>query len=143
MATIYVARSKSLSEWGGDVGLSKNLFKLGVFEGGGKSAGKDAVAALNEEKFAGVDDWALLKAEDAGELTDEDAIAQLARKQPIVDPKYYPRIRGAAGIFRIKPKDIENSMLVQRALAGEESLNFSLKPADIAAFLIRNAGVGE
>jgi hypothetical protein len=143
MATIYVARSKSLSEWGGDVGLSKNLFKLGVFDGTGKSAGKDAVAALNEEKFAGVDDWALLKAEDAGEIDEADAVARLAKKQPVVDPKYYPRIKGATGIFRIKPKDIENSMLVQRAMAGEQSLNFTLKPADIAAFLIRNAGVGE
>jgi hypothetical protein len=137
MAVIYVARSKILSEWGGDVGLSKNLYKVGVFDG----TGKEAVEALNEEQVAGVDDWALLKAADAGELDEEAALASLTRKkQAIVDPKYYPRIRGAAGIFRIKPKDIENSMLVEKAMAGEESLNFTLKPADIANFLIRNAG---
>ena len=140
MATIYVARSKSLSDWGGDVGLSKNLYKVGVFDG----TGKEAVAALNEESVAGVADWTLLKAAEAGDLEEESALALLARKkQAVVDPRYYPRIKGATGIFRIKPKDIENSMLVQKAMAGEESLNFTLKPVDIAEFLIRNAGVGE
>ena len=138
MPVIYVARSKSLSEWGGDVGLSKNLFKVGVFDG----AGKDAVAALNEESFAGVADWVLLADADAGVAEEDAAVALLAKKQAIVDPKYYPRIKGANGIFRIKPKDVENSMLVERAMAGEESLNFTLKPADIAKFLIKNAGVG-
>jgi hypothetical protein len=139
MAVIYVARSKTLSEWGGDVGLSKNLYKVGVFDG----SAKEAAAALNEEQAAGVDDWTVLKSAEAGELDEKAAIAALTqRKQAVVDPKYYPRIRGAVGIFRIKPKDIENSMLVERAMAGEESLNFTLKPADIANFLIRNAGVG-
>lgn len=138
MPVIYVARSKSLSDWGGDVGLSKNLFKVGVFDG----TAKEAAEALNEEQVAGVADWAILKSADAGALEEEAAIASLTlKKQAIVDPKYYPRIRGAVGIFRVKPKDIENSMLVQRAMAGEESLNFTLKPVDIAAFLIRNAGV--
>ena len=37
----------------------------------------------------------------------------------------------------------ENSMLVERALAGAESLNFTLKPVDIASFLIKNAGGGD
>jgi hypothetical protein len=134
-----VARSKTLSEWGGDVGLSKNLFKVGVYDG----TGKDAVAALNDESCAGATDWTLLKAAEAGELEEDAALATLAgKKQAVVDPKYYPRIKGAVGIFRIKPKDIENSMLVERAMAGEESLNFTLKPADIANFLIKNAGVG-
>jgi hypothetical protein len=138
MAVIYVARSKALSEWGGDVGLSKNLYKVGVFDG----TAKEVAEALNAEQVAGVDDWAVVKAADAGEIDEEAAIASLARKkQAIVDPKYYPRIKGAVGIFRIKPKDIENSMLVERAMAGEESLNFTLKPTDIANFLIKNAGV--
>jgi hypothetical protein len=139
MAVIYVARSKALSEWGGDVGLSKNLFKVGVFDG----TGKEAVEALNEDACAGMTDWMLLKATDAGGVEEEAALAALAaRKQAVVDPRYYPRIRGAVGIFRVKPKDIENSMLVEKAMAGEESLNFTLKPVDIASFLIRNAGVG-
>jgi hypothetical protein len=137
MSVIYVARSKSLSEWGGDVGLSKNLYKVGVFDG----SGKEAVATLNEENVAGVADWTLLKAAEAGDVDEEAAMALLVKKrQAVVDPKYYPHIKGAVGIFRIKPKDIENSMLVQKAMAGEESLNFTLKPADIADFLIRNAG---
>ena len=136
MAVIYVARSKTLSEWGAEVGISKNLFKVGVGEG----SGKDAVEALNEDSFAGVADWTLVKAADAGGLEEESAIATLAKRQPIVDPKYYPRLRGATGIFRVKPKDMENSMLVARALSGEQSLNFTLKPTDIADILIKNAG---
>ena len=84
MAVIYVARSKVLSEWGGDVGLSKNLYKVGVFDG----TANDAAAALNEEQVAGVDDWTVLKAADAGELDEAAAIASLTRKkQSIVDPK--------------------------------------------------------
>ena len=140
MAVIYVARSKTLSEWGAEVGISKNLFKVGIGEGSGKDAGKEAVEALNEESFAGVTDWTLVKAADAGELAEEGAIATLAKRQPIVDPRYYPRLRGATGVFRVKPKDIENSMLVARAMSGEQSLNFTLKPTDIADFLIKNAG---
>ena len=135
MAVIYVARSKTLSDWGASVGISKHLFKVGVSD----DSGKDAVAELNEQTCAGVEDWKLLKADDAGELTETDVLERLTAKTGAVDPTYYPRIKGAPGIFRVKPQDVENSMIVERAIARDESLHFKLKPADTAAFLIKNA----
>jgi len=56
MAVIYVARSKSLSDWGATVGISKNLFKVGI----AAASAKEGVAALNEAGFAGATDWALV-----------------------------------------------------------------------------------
>ncbi len=135
MAVIYVASSKALSDWGASVGISKSLYKLGVAE-----SGKDAVAALNEEAVAGATDWKLVKAEAAPDDADEAAlIARLARKETAVDPRYYPRMKDAAGVFRVKPKNVENSMLVEKAMAGQASLDFKVKLADVAAYLIRNA----
>ncbi len=135
MPVIYVAASKSLSDWGASVGISKSLYKLGVAE-----SGKAAIAALNEGQHAGAADWKLVKAEELeGEADEEAALARLSRKEAPVDPRYYPRLKGAAGIFRVKPKSVENAMLVEKAMAGEGSLDFKVKPADVAGYLIRNA----
>lgn len=135
MAVIYVARSKSLSEWGASVGISKHLFKVGIAEG----SAKEGVAALNEAGFAGASDWTLVASAECAMADEAAAIARLARKEAPVDPRYYPRIKGAAGIFRVKPKNVENSLLVEKAMAGEASLEFKLKPVDIGNYLIKNA----
>ena len=135
MAVIYVARSKTLSDWGASVGISKHLYKVGVSE----TNGKQAIADLIDQVCAGAEDWKLLKADDAEDLGEDEVLGRLANKATIVDPNYYPRIKGAAGIFRVKVKDVENSMIVERAIAREESLHFKLKPADIGVYLIKNA----
>jgi hypothetical protein len=135
MPVIYVARSKTLSDWGASVGISKNLFKVGVAVG----SGKEAVAALNEEACVGATDWTLVKATDMGEASEAEALERLSKKEMVVDPRYYPRLKGAAGIFRVKLENVENSLLVEKALAGEESLTFKIKPADVASYLIKNA----
>jgi hypothetical protein len=135
MPTLYVAVSKELGKWGSDVGISKNLYKLGV-------AADDAQAAverLNEEGHAGQRDWKLLKQQPVEELTEAEAIARLARKEKMVDPAYYPRLRGAVGIFRIKPDNVENHLMVAQALAGEAPKLLKLKPVDIAGYLMENA----
>ena len=137
MPIIYVAVSKELGKWGADVGISKNLFKLGIAEDGAD----EAVRRLNEAGFAGQTDWKVLKKQKVDALTEEEAIQRLARKEKLVDPNYYPRIRGATGIFRIKPANVENHILVSRALAGEEPKIEKLKPVDIAQYLI-NAALG-
>lgn len=135
MSSIYVAQSKALNEWGSDVGLSKNLFKLGVTD----QPPKEAVAALNAEKFAGQTDWTLVKAEPAENAEETVLVEHLAQKEKIVDPKYYPRIRGATGIFKVKLENVENHIIIKMSLAGEEPKLGKLKPADIAGYLIHNA----
>ncbi len=133
MATIYVARSKTLSDWGYDVGLSKNIYKVGLTD----EPVKDVVAA----GWAGITDWVLVKKQDEVDgVTEDEIIARLAVKQKMIDPKLYPRIRDTAGIFKIVPASVENSILVARTMAGEPDIpNFKVKPTDIADFLIANA----
>lgn len=137
MPTIFVASSKIVQEWAGDVGLSKSIFKLGVSE----TSAEDAIAAFNFERYAGGDDWKLVKKQKADDAEEEALIARLAAKEKEIDPNYYPKIRGARGLFRIKPQNVASALLVQRALAGEPDLQASakLKPKDIAEFMIRNA----
>lgn len=131
MATIYVATSKANQEWGADVGLGKNLYKVGIVEDGTPD---QALAG-----FAGQSDWKVLASEET-ELAEADALARLARKEKPVDPNYYPKLRGAQGLFKVNLTAVENSMLVAMALEGKEpGKSFKLKPADVAKFLIGNA----
>ena len=135
MPVIFVARSKSLSDWGATVGISKSLFKVGVTDGTGKSA----VGDLNDEECAGLDDWRLVGSEDVDEIDEDEALERLTQTETLVEPNYYPRIRGEPGIFRVKPDKVENAMLVEKALSGEESLDFKVKPGDFATYLIKTA----
>jgi hypothetical protein len=133
MAMIYIARSASLSKWASDIGLSKNVFKIGVAD----EPIKDLIAA---EGWAGATDWTLVKKEDAGELTEDAALERLGKRETVVDPKYYPRIRDARGIFKVNPVHVESHIIVGRALeGGGEQIALKLKPADFASYLIHNA----
>lgn len=134
MPLLYVARSPSLSRWGGDVGLGRNIFKLGV-AADLKAAKADLAAGV-----AGQTDWTILASE-AAEAPDEAAIvAKVAGKERLVDPRLYPGIKGAGGIFRVKPENAENHILVSRALANQAELEpGKLKPSDIARYLLHNA----
>jgi len=132
MAVIYVARSANLGKWASDVGLSKNIFKVGIAE--------EPVKELIAEGWAGETDWSLVKKEDAGDLTEEAALERLAKRETPIDPKYYPRIRDARGIFKVNPVHVESHIIVGRALeGGAERVALKLKPADFAAYLIHNA----
>ncbi|MSP80925.1 MAG: hypothetical protein EXR02_07690 [Rhodospirillales bacterium] len=135
MAVLYVARSKGLSEWTDDVGLTKHVFKVGV----GPASGEGAVKALNDRRAAGRDDWTLLQEKDAGDMTEEQALARLAVREKAVDPKHYPPLKDEPGMFKIKPSSVENHIIVKRALANEESLTVKVTNAEIAAYLIDSA----
>lgn len=131
MGTIYVARSASLSDWASDVGLSKLVFKLGVADGDMKS-----VIATG---WAGFPNWTLLKSQET-EIGEEDAIAKLAARVKMVDPNLYPKIKGTLGIFKVTQAQVENHIVVAKALEGSnELLAPKLKPVDYAAFMIHNA----
>jgi len=132
MGTIYVARSVALSKWGNDVGLSKHLYKIGYAE--------EPVKTVIEEGWAGERDWALVGKQEAEGLSEDEIIARVARKQKPVDPNFYPRLKGAQGIFKVLPANVENHIMMTRALAGAaERVAIKLKPADFGAFLIHNA----
>ena len=133
MAVIYVARSAELSKWAADVGLSKNIFKVGIAE----EPVKDLIAA---EGWAGMTDWTLVKKDEAGDLTEEAALERLGKRETIIDPKYYPRIRDTRGLFKVNPVHVESHIIVGRALeGGAERVAVKLKPADFASYLIHNA----
>jgi hypothetical protein len=135
MTILYVATSKIFSAWAADVGLGKHVYKVGVAEG----STDDALKALNDESCADANDWRLLKTQEVDGLDEAGIVERLAKKEKVVDPNYYPRLRGAIGIFRVKVANVANHLLVKRALAGEEEKVDKLKTTDIAAYLIQNA----
>lgn len=129
MAAIYVARSVKLGKWASDVGLSKHIYKFGCSD--------EDVKALVARGWAGEGDWQLLKAVAVDNSDEAQLIQRVARREKAIDPRYYPRIRDTAGLFKVDPAHVENHMLVARALAGEaERVAIKLKPADFAAYLI-------
>ncbi|HLB07810.1 MAG TPA: hypothetical protein VJN41_09005 [Alphaproteobacteria bacterium] len=135
MAVIFVARSKTLAEWGGEVGLGKNLYRIGVTEG----SGREAVKALNDQGSGGVTDWTLVAEEAAPGVEEASAIERIAKKEKRLDPAYYPRIKGTPGIFKVKPENVENYLLVKQALANEKLRTAKLKPADFGVYLLHLA----
>jgi hypothetical protein len=135
MTILYVATSKNLAGWAADVGLTKHVYKVSVAEG----SADDAIKALNDDGFAGESDWRLLKQQDVDGFDEAAAVDRLAKKEKMVDPDYYPKIRGAVGIFKVKIGNVANHLLVKRALAGDEEKIDKVKTADIAAYLIQNA----
>lgn len=132
MGVIYVARSASFSKWASDVGLSKHVYKVGLTD--------QPVKALVQAGFAGETDWTLVKQQDAGDLTEDQAIERLGRKERMLEPRYYPRIKETLGLFKVPPTNVTNHLLVSRALAGQHDIQeIKLKPADFASYLIHNA----
>jgi len=135
MATVYVATSKTVAEWAADVGLTKQVYKVGVDDG----SPDDIVKALNDAVCAGANDWKILKKQEVDGLDEATVIARLAQREKMVDPNYYPKIRGALGLVRVKIGNVANHILVRRALAGEEQKVDKVKTADIAAYLLQTA----
>ncbi len=136
MPMVFVAKSNSLSEWGDDVGLTRYLYKLCLTD----DAPEAALAEMNAAKLGGREDWELLGKPQKLSKGDEEALfAKLALKEKMIDPAIYPRIRGARGIFKVKPTNVENHVMVKKALAGEGEKIAKAKAPDIAAYLIHNA----
>jgi hypothetical protein len=132
MGILYVARSAKLGRWASDVGLGKNVYKVGVADGDPKTL---AVAG-----WAGESDWTIVRKREVEGLDQEEALDRLCRKEKMIDPNLYPKLKGAVGVFRLTPARVENHIVVTRALAGEsDRAEIKLRPTDYADYLIHNA----
>jgi hypothetical protein len=132
MSLLYVARSARFARWAFAVGFGRHVYKVGVSE--------DDPKALAAGGWAGEGDWKIVRCEDVAGLAEAEVLARLGRKEKSIDPRLYPKLRGAAGVFRVSPEHVENHIIVSRALAGASDRNeLKLKPADFAAYLVHNA----
>jgi hypothetical protein len=132
MGILYVARSAKLCRWSSDAGLGKHVYKVGVAEGDPKP--------LAAAGWAGETDWTITRKQAVEGLGEEEALARLGRKEKIIDPNLYPKLKGATGVFRLAPTRVESHIIVTRALAGEsDRVEIKLKPGDFADYLIHNA----
>jgi len=133
MAMLYVARSASLGRWASDVGLGKHVYKIGVAE-------EEEPKALALRGWAGEADWKIVRQRLVEDLTEEGMLDRLTRREKMIDPNLYPKLKGAVGVFRLTAPAVENHMIVARALAGaSDRAAIKLKPADFADYLIHNA----
>jgi hypothetical protein len=131
MGVLYVARSAKLCRWASDVGLGKHVYKVGVTEGDPKP--------LAAAGWAGEADWTITRKQVVEGLGEEEALARLGRKEKIIEPNLYPKLKGAAGVFRLTPARVESHIIVSRALAGQsDRAEINLKPTDFADYLIHN-----
>jgi hypothetical protein len=132
MGILYVARSAKLGRWASDVGLGKNVYKVGVTDGDPKT--------LAATGWAGESDWTIVRKREVEGLSEEEALDRLGRKEKMIDPNLYPKLKGAAGVFRLTPERVQNHIIVTRALAGEsDRVELKMKPTDYADYLIHNA----
>ncbi|HEV2335619.1 MAG TPA: hypothetical protein VGS13_08995 [Stellaceae bacterium] len=132
MPVLYVARSARLARWSSDVGFGKHLYKLGVCE--------DDPRALAAAGWAGEADWKIVRREPVEGLSEAEVNQRVARKEKMIDPRLYPKLKGATGVFRVSPEHVENHIIVSRALAGDsDRRETKLTPADFAAYLVHNA----
>jgi len=133
MSVIYVAKSATVTEWASDVGLGKNIYKIGIADDADQ-----ALAELNAGHCGGTD-WTIVAKADAGALTAETAAERVTRKEKMIDPKLYPRLRGAIGLFRVKQDNVENAVMLKKALDGMQIAAPKLKPTDYANYLLKLA----
>ena len=132
MPVLYVARSVKLARWASDVGLGKHVYKLGISEEDPK--------ALAAAGWAGESDWKIVRKDAVEGLSEPEAQERLGKKERMIDPNIYPKLKGAYGVYRVSAQHVENHILVSRALAGaSDRLDLKLKPADFAAYLVHNA----
>ena len=135
MPSIYVALSPLMQEWGAEVGISKHLYKVGLTD-------EDPNAAINElntATYGGQKDWELAGARDA-DLDHGVLAARLSERQKLIDPLYYPRIKGAKDIVKADQRKVEANLVIKRTMEGRDSKVPKLKPADFAAYIMDSLG---
>jgi hypothetical protein len=101
MGILYVARSAKLCRWASDVGLGKHVYKVGVTEGDPRG--------LAAAGWAGETDWTITRKQSVEDLSEEEALERLARKEKLIEPNLYPKLKEAAGVFRLTPSRVESN----------------------------------
>lgn len=134
MSFVFAARSAALCKWASDVGLGKQVIKLGV------AADKEAATLVVQAGWAGENDWKILASREA-ETTEDEVIARVAVRDKQIDPDLYPRIKGTVGIFRVTEAAVMNAMLLNAAMASADAPLVATKPKakDYAEYLLRRA----
>ena len=136
MPAVYVAVSVTQQGWGESVGISRSLYKIGVADGDGEAAAEKAVAALNESTHASQTDWQLIGFKDVPVESEQALLNKLADRQKMIDPLYYPKLRGARGIFKVNVRNVEAHHVIKNTMEGKASKVPKLKPQDIADYLL-------
>jgi hypothetical protein len=132
MGILYVAFSAKFSEWASDVGLSKNVYKVGCAD--------EPVEERVKAGWGGADDWILVRQRAADDVDEATILSRLQRKEKMIDPNYYPRLKGATGIFKVAQEHVENHIFIAKSMANEPlPKGLKLKPTDFADYLILNA----
>jgi len=134
MSFVFAARSAALCKWAADVGLGKQVIKLGV------AADKEEAKAVVQTGWAGESDWKILASREA-ETTQDEVIARVAARDKQIDPNLYPRIKGTVGIFRVTELAVLNAMLLNAAMASADAPLVATKPKakDYGEYLLRRA----
>ena len=63
-------------------------------------------------------------------------MTRLSERQKVIDPLYYPKIKGAKDIVKLEQRKVEASIVIKRTMEGRDSKVPKLKPADMAEFII-------
>lgn len=138
MPSVYIAMSAAMQEWGADAGISKHLYKVGFTEG----TPEEAVKALNEATYGGQTDWALAGAREAATIDEAALMARIADRMKVIDPLYYPKIKGAKDIVRLDQRKVEAHIVIKLTMEGRASKVPKLKPKDMAGFIL-DAALGD
>ena len=59
--------------------------------------------ALAAAGWAGEIDWKIVRTKAVDDLTEVEAVDRLCRKEKMLDPNLYPKLKGAIGMFRLTP----------------------------------------
>lgn len=133
MAVLFVAKSATLAKWASDVGLGKHLYLLGVADT------PESLAETAKTGWCGVADWTVIAKTPSEGLSASEAVERLQKNEKMIDPALYPRLKGQIGVFKVRLENVENHILVAKALAGQETKDVKAKPGDIAKYLLVKA----
>ncbi len=138
MPSVYIAMSETMQEWGNDAGISKHLYKVGFTD----ESPADAVKALNETGYGGQKDWALVGERETGSLDEPALMARIADRMKVVDPLYYPKIKGAKDIVKVDQRKVEANIVIKQTMEGRASKVPKIKPKDMGGYIL-DAALGD